>query len=448
MTDISTSRLFSAPKIGLFGLGSSNRALLSLLCERGLQDRAVLRSEEKIPKELIPFGVRAVYEKERAFDNLTEDLLVLSPSVRRERAELSPIFKEGKTTSDCELFFELCTLPTFAVTGSDGKSTTATLAAKMLEKCRSGVKLIGNIGVPMLPALPYGETFVTELSSFNLHYLNAGFTRAAVTNITPNHLNFHKDMKEYADAKLSALSRAREPVVFSDGDILSEYAERKPVYAVASVNESFDAARKKYRAEIFLTLEDGILKRCGEPLFDISHLKNQNKNYIKNLMTAAALSDGFADREVILSVAEDFTGLSHRCELFLSAGGVDFIDSSIDTTPARCISSVVGIEKPVVLLLGGRGKGVSYAPLGAALKDRVRLAILFGEDGEKIATALDGKIPYLTEYDFTAAVLKALSLVNSGEALVLSPAATSYDSFRSFEERGDLFKKIIKESRT
>ncbi len=447
MADIRESRIFSARSIGFFGVGKTTHALIKLLEVLKPDAKITLRSEGRVDKENLPVGQSfRILEGARAFDAPYEELLVCSPSVRRERRELIPFARSGcGITSDCELFFEICEKPTFAVTGSDGKSTTSTLTYMLLPSDRNSTALIGNIGVPMLPTVGRAETYVCELSSFNLHYLNAKFKRAAITNITPNHLNFHASLEEYTEAKLSALRSADEPIAFDDGGVLSSYAKSTPVYAICSYTRGFRELAREYRAEVFYTARDGYIERCGERLVPFSAFISPSEALIKNFMLAAALTEGYRDKSELLCVAKGFSGLPHRAECFLKADGKEFIDSSIDTTPARCAMTVRSQTRPLVLMLGGRGKGVGYEPLREALVGRARIAVLFGEDRHLIKEAICDSVPCILTENFCEATLCAISLLREGETLLLSPAATSYDEFSSFEERGNLFKQIIKE---
>ena len=447
MADIRKSRLFGASSIGFFGVGKTTLALVNLLKKWNTCAKITLRSEQYVNRSALPEGINArILDGARAFDSPYEELLVCSPSVRRERRELSPFIVSGThLTSDCELFFEICNKPTLAVTGSDGKSTTVTLAHKILTSAGSSSMLIGNIGVPMLPTVGCSDTYVCELSSFNLHYLKASFKRAAVTNITPNHLNFHGTMEEYTEAKLSLLRSADEPIVFDDAGVLSDYAKASPVYAICSYTRDWRELSKSYGAEVIYTVSGGYIMRCGERLIPISAFASPSENLIKNFAVAAALTEGLCGAEDLMRVAGEFSGLPHRAECFLRVDGKEFVDSSIDTSPARSVTTIKAQSRPTVVMLGGRGKGVSYAPLREALIGRARLAVLFGEDRLLIKEAIGDSVPCISVEGFIEGVECALSVLGEGEVLLLSPAATSYDEFSSFEERGNLFKKIITE---
>ncbi len=431
--------------VGFLGLGKSNLAVLSLLPK---DKRVVIRSEKPICKGDIPRGIKPVriLSGKDAFDAPYEDILFLSPSVRRERPELSQILKSGVIPcSDFELFLSLNKKDIFAVTGSDGKSTTVTLAAALLSNEKSKVTPIGNVGVPFVKALSGSDKrpAVMELSSFTLRYAVPKSRRAAVTNITPNHLNWHKDFKEYKGTKLSLLKNAEEAVISADDAILFEYAKGKELFAVTSFEKSLEELKNSIKAEIFYTVENGYIKRNEKKLFHISILNRKEPHNIKNLLSALALTDGFVTTEWTKKVASEFSGLPHRLEEIAVHNGVKYINSSIDTSPARCEASLKSLDKNVIIILGGKSKGIRYESLREPLKNHAKLAVITGENRGEIYEDIRGSTDCAVIDGFDEAVLYSLSVAKSGDTVILSPASTSYDTFKSFEERGDKFKEII-----
>lgn len=429
--------------IGLFGLGRSNLAILEGLC--GSDTEITLRSDKKIDRTLIPSGVKisAIYEGEAAFFSLSEQTLVLSPSVRRDRPELLSASERGvRLTSDAELFFGRVDAPVYAISGSDGKSTTSALTTLLLGGKSSGTALCGNVGEPMLPTLGRYSRYVTELSSFMLSYLTPVSKRAALTNITPNHLDWHRDFEEYKTAKLGIYKATDEPIINLDDRIIKESVSA-PVFAAVTARLGYKEARSQINAELYYTLEDGYIKRCGEPYLAVDVIKRREAHSLKNLMLALALTDGCRLSDPI-EVARNFGGLAHRCELVFRWRKIRFVDSSIDTSPARCATTLASLNTPFAVILGGRDKGVPFTPIKEALKN-CRVAIIFGECREKIIEALPHALPYRLASDMTEAVELAASHAKDGDTVILSPAATSYDMYGSFEERGDDFKSAVKE---
>ena len=420
-------------KVGFLGLGKSNLSLLSCL---PLDNCAVtLRSEKKLNRADIPSHIKIekILEGESAFCDLDEQILICSPSVRRERCKSQ---REVIFTSDFEIFLEQNTKPLFAVSGSDGKSTTATLAHMLLDSSL----LVGNIGVPMTESL--GKKcgyYVAELSSFMLQYASFSAKRACITNITPNHLDWHKSFEEYRDTKLSLLKSAEECIINADDKICGMH---KGAFGLVSDRQSFTELKKR-NTEIIITRGDSGIERNGELILPYSRIARKEAHNIKNLMMAVALTDGYTDNVRINEVAGSFSGLPHRCEVFLKKEGVEYINSSIDSSPARTVQTLESLGKRVVLLLGGRSKGVGYEALTESVRKYAERVLVFGENREEIYEALKNAASCEIYADLASATVRAIELESVCEAILLSPASTSYDAFSSFEERGNCFKKIV-----
>ncbi len=421
--------------VGFFGLGRSNISLInSLPLEKC---KITLRSDKPIDCKNLPNSDR-VFDGDRAYDDLDENVIFFSPSVRRERAELLSAKAKGMVfSSDAELFFAENRRPVIAISGSDGKSTTATLTNMLLSYEGVNSRLIGNIGEPMYAELGKTDRYVAELSSFMLKYCAPKVERACVTNITPNHLDWHKDFEEYKDTKLSLLRSAREFVV------TDELSDIPGAYGIISNTASFKSLRNLYNAELYLTLEAGWIFRNGEKVISIEKVRRCEPHNLKNLMMAIALCDGLVSRDGILSVAESFSGLKHRCELFFSHEGVDYYDSSIDTSPARTSATMLSLARRAVVILGGKSKGLDYSKMLFALKKFATAVVLYGENRYEIYSSLSGEVSSYIADDFESAVKLGDSIAREVGALILSPASVSYDSFSDYRQRGETFKRII-----
>lgn len=473
------SFLGDAKRVGFFGLGASNLSLISMLPRH---IRVTLRTDGNILPEQIPEGVsvEAIFEGEKALADLNEDILFLSPSVRRDRPELISAAEAGVVlSSDHELFFEYANAPVLAVSGSSGKSTTAYLTSALIngstarvignpereparnaavgkekdlaDKDASSLNravLCGNVGKPMLESISQSAAvYVTELSSFMLMSHKATVRRSAITNISPNHLDFHKSMKEYSESKLSLLRLSEEIIINADDELLSKYAGRsRRVFGVYSARLSLPELLKKHKAKIYMTLEDGYICRNGAKIIDTGRLIRREPHNIANMMCALLLCDGYSDCKLWESVLSQFRGLPHRCEKILEEDGVIYVNSSIDTTPERTATTLRAFSENVILLLGGRGKGLSYEPVFSAMRGRVKKVITFGEEGKGLAADLPSEFcpRYLESFD--CAVREACEIATCGDTVLLSPAATSYDGFSSFEERGKRFEELVRRS--
>lgn len=430
-------------KIGFFGIGCSNLSLAELLSFR---QSVTLRSDTPIDRATLPEGLRGarIFEKEHALDQVDEDILILSPSVRRDRQGLVLAKKRGvRLSSDLELFLEHINAPLIAVSGSDGKSTTATLVHKILSESGKRSVLTGNVGIPMYRSLhENAELYVAELSSFMLQSTAPKCERAYVTNISENHLDWHKDFEEYKSTKLSLIESADKKVINLDDPILESHAFS--AYATVSLSKS-DGQMKKYGAPLRISYSSGIIQN-GRKIVDESALVGWHSYNIQNLMGAIALSHGYSTPEGIKSAVRGFRSLAHRAECVSIKDGIKYVNSSIDTTPIRTKNTVNEIGGSIVLILGGKGKGLSYEPLTDAVRRHVRVAVITGESAEEIKEALSGYTDCRVISDFCDAVRHAKAIAKVGECVLLSPSATSHDRFKNYRERGDLFKKIVTES--
>ena len=430
--------------IALFGLGRSNLEILERI-PKGI--RTVIRSDTTIDTDTRRlFGVRCeFFEGARACYGIDEDVIIFSPSVRRDRPALLEAKSRGTHfTSDAEMFFSAVNAPVYAVSGSDGKSTTTSLTGELLREKYPGVAVCGNIGTPMLGTLG-ASAYAVEPSSFQLTYLHPTARRAAITNVTKNHLNWHRDYDEYVAVKLSLLDSAEECVLSADDTVLREYMKGHGAFAVTSYDEDSVALRRKYRAEHTYTLEGGYICRDGEKYIAIESLGRREAHNIKNALTALAMCEGEASHEHACEVLSHFRGLEHRCECFTNIYGVDFINSSIDTSPARCAATLTSLNRRAVVLLGGRGKGLSFEPLVPVLEKYAVRVIAFGECREEICRVCRGRVPASEAESLSDAITDAFSTLGESECVILSPAATSYDAYASFEERGKDFKRIVQE---
>ncbi len=431
-------------KIGLFGLGRSSLALLDILPENA---EITLRSDVRVNPATLAHDRRItrIYDGEHSCDSIREQVIFFSPSVRRDRPALASAKARGVVfSSDCELFFMTNTSPVYAVTGSNGKSTTATLMRELLTESYGDVTLCGNIGAPFMSSSD-AEAYVCELSSFQLTYSTPFTERAAITNITPNHLNWHDSFEEYKSTKLSLLSHTRGAVLNIDDPILSDHARRHGAFSVVSSVLRYEEIRQSYDIRTAYTLESGNICRSGVPFIRARDLYKREGYNVKNFMLALAICDGSVSSSHAVRVGREFRGLSHRCEHFATLRGVDFFDSSIDTSPERTEMTLMSLARECIVILGGRSKGLPFSELLPALKKHAKLALLYGECAGELHEMLGGAVPSHSFATLGEATEYAMRLAVAGDAVILSPAATSYDAFSSFEERGEYFKKKVNE---
>lgn len=439
------AKTFKDKKVGFIGLGVSNTPILRLLLQAGavcsVRDMKALPLEEA--EALTREGVD-IHCGETYLEGIDEEYLFLSPAVRSDLPKLAEAKERGTVlTNEMEEFFRLCPCPIIAVTGSDGKTTTTTLIAKLLEAEGKTVHLGGNIGRNLLcelDAMTKDHFAVVELSSFQLMKMTRSPMIAVVTNISPNHLNWHVDMEEYVSAKESIFlfQQPADKLIINKDD---SYATRCASKAKGTVR--FTSGKQK--ADVWFD-ETGIYR--GETLVvKDTEIRLVGVHNRYNYAQAICATEGLVSDEAIRKVARDFGGVEHRCEFVREKDGVKYYNSSIDSSPTRTAACVNSFKVPLVVICGGYDKNIPLEPLGELFPGRVKYAVLCGATSEKIQKVLDavGYTAYTRVSDFEEAVKTASSLAEAGDCVVLSPAAASFDMFKNFAVRGETFKKLVQE---
>lgn len=432
-------------QVALIGMGISNRGVLELLCSRpdlliSLRDRQACPFPESLPF----FKPPRTFRGENYLCKLTEDILFLSPSVRQDLPEIIAARQRGAhITTDSAFFFEHTHSRVFAISGSDGKSTTASLAAEILRLMSGRVRLGGNIGAPLSPMLlNEGDFTVAELSSFQLMHKHKPQARALLTNLTPNHLDFHSSLEEYYNVKLCLLSSASEPILNLDDEEICKRLPSLDAFVGYTMREN---AQKKRRAEHLYTIKDNTVYLDGAPYLSLAPILHRGRVFIKNLLAALALTHAHHEKTALAEAMSHFRPLAHRRELVRVVNGVSYFDSSVDSSPSRTRETLGDFSSGVVMILGGRSKGVPYGILKEELNQRARAVILTGENAPLIRQELSALCVPMHECDTLAdAVALASSIAKSGDSVLLSPASTSFDRFQNFEERGECFKALVR----
>ena len=428
--------------VALLGLGMTNRALLDLLID--MQDivSITVRRKSTIKGE-IPDTV-SVIDGEDAFEGLSEDVLFPSPSLRRERLNIP---SDAVLITDYDLLFDSRPQRLFLVSGSDGKSTTVAMASELLCPTFPDIFTGGNIGIPLWNADRGASAFLLELSSFTLRYATASGGRALLTNVTPNHLDWHESLTEYEDTKLSLIRAADEPILNLDDAVSERVARGIHTFALVSMTKTRDNIIAKYNTEHTVTIEDGAIYVDGTHIVSLCEVKNRERHNVENLAMAIAMSIGYTDKMRIREVASTFNLLGERCERF-QKDGITYISSSIDTTPQRTRATLEGLAQRVRIILGGRGKGLSLLPLRDVLKRYATKIAIYGEIADEMLSLINSdeslsKIPHQA----FAHLGEAIDYINDGtmpnDTVILSPAATSYGEFSDYKERGEFFKSRV-----
>ncbi len=436
--------------ITVIGIGISNMPLIEYLCAAGANVTACDRRErEKLGDNYdrcVSLGVKLKLGEDY-LEGLTDDIIYKTPGIRCDIPQLKAAAERGAhITSEMETFFELCPSHIIAVTGSDGKTTTTTLIYEIMTRAGYKTWLGGNIGKPLLPEvdkMTENDYAILELSSFQLHTMKYSPEIGVITNLSPNHLDWHKDYNEYIEAKTNIfrhMKRENRLVLNADN---SDCAALLPLAHV-----DVRMFSRKMKASVYL---DGDMIICGgEKVLDIKDIKIPGMHNVENYMAAVAAVWGLAGKEAIEYVAKNFGGVQHRIELVRELDGVRYYNSSIDSSPNRTINTLRVFPEKVIMIAGGKDKGIPYDELGAPIADHVKTLILIGATSDKIEEALkaagrEGEVEVVRAQTYPEAVSAARSRAVSGDVVLLSPASTSFDMFNNFEERGDLFKKLVNE---
>ena len=443
-------------KIAVVGIGISNTPLIKLLAGEGCRVTACdRRSREALggtAEELEALGAELKLG-DGYLDGLDADLIFRTPGMRPDVPQIAEAVSRGAVlTSEMEAFFDVCPCEMIAVTGSDGKTTTTTLISELLKAQGYTVHLGGNIGTPLLcraDEMSPSDYAVVELSSFQLMTMKKSPRTAVVTNVAPNHLDIHRDMEEYVDAKRNVF-RNQGPdglAVFNlDNDITRGFAEE--------ANGRVALFSRRQPVDNGVYCHDGVIydvrEGKAEPVLRTDGIKIPGVHNIENYMAAYAAVRDIVTPETLRSVAGSFGGVEHRIELVRELRGVRYYNDSIASSPSRTTAGLRSFTQKVILIAGGKDKGVPFDSLGPEIIEHVKKLVLTGLTADKIRNAVEntpgysGEPEIFTVPDFRDAVVRASELAEDGDIVILSPACTSFDRFRNFEERGNFFKDIVK----
>ena len=444
-------RSLQGKKVAVLGLGVSNRPLVRLLLEYGCDvtgcDKTV---REKLDREVLELERQGCKLSlgEGYLDNIQADLAFRTPGMHPGNPALEALRSKGtEITSEMDVFFRLCPCPILAVTGSDGKTTTTTLIATMLRAQGHKVWVGGNIGAPLLPNAPRMEKTdyaVVELSSFQLMDMTRSPQVAVVTNLAPNHLDVHKDMQEYVDAKKNIFrfqDASGRLVLNADNAITAAFRGNGSTQFFSRQGKDADC-----------TLEEGVICCQGRKILDTRDILIPGVHNVENYMAAILAVRGLVEEETIRQVAKTFGGVEHRIELVRVKDGVRYYNDSIASSPSRTIAGLRSFRQKVLLIAGGYDKHIPYDVLGPEICDRVKKLYLGGATGPLIRQAVEnapqyvlGKPEIVDCGDFTSAVLAAARDAREGDVVLMSPASAAFDQFKNFMERGNHYKKLIKE---
>ena len=444
----------SNQRVAVIGAGVSNVPLIRILRDAGIavtvhdkKDAAALGAQyESLAALGVSFSLGEGY-----LNDLTENIVFRTPGLHPDHPALKSVRACGGTvTSEMELFFAVCPCPIIGITGSDGKTTTTTLTYEFLKHAGHTCHLGGNIGKPLLPEvreMQPDDLAIVELSSFQLMGMQYSPSVAAITNLTPNHLDYHKDFDEYVQAKTSIFTHQKPggKLVLCADDPVTRRLD------IPGAHEIWHCT-KQVKPETGVYLRDGVIYIAengqDRALMEAKDIRIPGAHNVYNVMMAAAIVQGLCEDSDIVAVATTFAGVEHRIEFVREFEGVKYYNDSIASSPTRTIAGLNSFDQKLILIAGGYDKHIPYDVLGEPICDHVKTLILTGATAPKIRQCVEQTGWYdqpqiIDVPDLKSAVRTAYATAHPGDIVIMSPASASFDCFKNFMERGELFKQFV-----
>ena len=445
-------------RIAVIGVGVSNTPLINLLlscgCNVTVCDKRSIGEMGMEALDLINRGAKLKLGEDY-LEGLDHDIIFRTPGLMPFDPHLEAAKARGSLiTSEMEVFFALCPCKTIAVTGSDGKTTTTTIISELLKAAGYRVHLGGNIGHPLLCEIPEtvaDDVAVLELSSFQLHSMYCKPNVAVVTNISPNHLDKHKDYQDYIDAKRAEFEHQNE-----DDKLILNFDDEHSAYYAHFAHAPVSYFSDKNRVDRGVICENGVILRVNgteqQEIMGAEEIKLPGEHNLLNYLAAFAAVEGLVSNEICRQVAMTFAGVEHRLEQVRVLNGVTYINDSIGTSPTRTSAGLHALKVKPIVIAGGYDKHIPFDGLGDELCRFAKRVFLTGDTAESIHKAIVNS-PYYAESgleiqridDFKEAVLAASASAEPGDIVLLSPACAAFDRFKNFAERGKYFKEIVME---
>ena len=445
-------------KVAIIGLGVSNLPLIDYFHEKK-SIVTVFDSREigEISKEIIDKITNYAMEMSLGKGYLNKlkgfDLILRSPSCLPTIPELEEEANKGAiVTTEVELLMKMCPAQIIGVTGSDGKTTTTTLISEILKKAGYNCYVGGNIGTPLFTKLHEivpDDKVVLELSSFQLMGMEVSPSISVITNITPNHLNVHKDYEEYIEAKKNIFKYQDR-----DGITILNYDNEITRSSSAEVRGKVIFFSSKEKLDNGYIVDDDVIKECDDKLrkhiVSAKELTIRGKHNYENICAAIAATKTLVDISTAIEVIKTFPGVEHRIEFVKEINGVKWYNDSASSTPSRTISGLNAFDEEIVLIAGGADKNLDYTPIAKPILDKVKTLILMGQTSGKIFDAVkeeeekeNKEINIYMVNNLSQAVILAKRYSVPGQVVLFSPASTSFDMFKNMYDRGQKFKGIV-----
>ncbi len=450
---------YQGKSVTVIGMGVSNTPLIQKLLDAKIPVTVRDKNPDPQQKEAFLTQGATFFTGTDYLEGLSGDVIFRTPGVSPNTPQLLEAKKQGSAiTSEMAEFFHLCPCPIIAVTGSDGKTTTTTLIGKFLEAAGKTVHLGGNIGRPLLCEVEQIQPHhyvVLELSSFQLMDMTKSPDVAVITNLSPNHLDYHHTIQEYITAKTNIFTHQspENRVIFNlDNQTSVDLAPQVPSKLCYFGRETATGDAYIQDGTLWIRSEAG-----PQPVLPLQKILLKGVHNVENYMAAALAVAGICPPEAICQVAETFTGVAHRMQPVRTLDGVTYYNDSIGTTPTRTLAGLRAFDQRIILLAGGYDKGIPFQDFGVEIHHYVKHLVLAGTTAEAIAQAVEqgraqadatlslpGTLESVTIcQNLEEAVHTARKLATSGDDIVLSPACAAFDQFKNFVERGIFFQNLV-----
>lgn len=452
--------MITGKKIAIVGFGIEGVSCANYLGARNHVFIVDHKSKDKIDDDLWEKlkvkNVKFLW-KNNVPKGLDVDFVVRSPGVRPDAAVIKELLgQKTQVTSPTNIFFDECSCPVIAVTGTKGKGTTATLIYKILKEKFKDVFLAGNIGIPaldILPKLKKDSICVLELSSFQLMDLKKSPHVAVILMVTTEHLDWHKDQSEYIGAK--------KPIVFNQSEkdfaVVNSDFENSVKIAQGTKSKTYFFSMKNKTNGVYLRDQKIISEiKSKEEICDVSKIRLVGRHNIENVLAAVAVAKIYSVKnEDIVKVLASFKGLEHRLELVGKKNKIQFYNDSFSTTPETAIAAIESFKNKKVLILGGSSKNSYFSALSEKIiaDSSVAALVLIGREAARIEESIkengNFKGQILKGAKNMGEIVKAAQeLAKPGYIVLLSPACASYDMFKNYKDRGEQFIQAVRSLRS
>lgn len=447
-------------KVAIIGLGVSNLPLLDYMYEKKSQVTVFdERNIEEIPKNVMDKITTYHYKfylGKNCMENLKGfDIIFRSPSCLPTRPELQQEENRGAiVTTEIEMLMKMCPCKIIGVTGSDGKTSTTSLIYSILQKAGYHTYLGGNIGTPLftkLSEMKPEDIVVLELSSFQLMGMEISPDIAVITNITPNHLNIHKDYEEYIEAKKNIFKYQNE-----NGILILNYDNEITKNCANEANGKVVFFSHKEKLDNGFIVDGKVIKECEDKIR--KHILNgeeailRGEHNLENIATAISATKTLVTIEEAVEAIKEFKPVEHRIEFVREINQVKWYNDSASSSPTRTLSGLNAFDEKIVLIAGGYDKNLDYEPLAKTVVEKAKAILLIGQTAGKIFDAvkqeLENQNKNLTIYmceSLEQTVTLARKVAEPGNVVLFSPASASFDMFKNFADRGNQFKKLVNE---